>query len=79
MDLKTLLAVTSRGEMKRWGAWLDGEGRPFQDVLRRYAETTGIPLPEGDLPGKRLLRLCLNRAEAARNAQRSQRTWWRTA
>lgn len=62
-SLADLLALRSRGELKRWGAWLDGEGEGMRPALEAHARARGLD-PEG-LDGRRLLRLCLDRAEGA--------------
>lgn len=58
-----LLALRSRGEIRRWGAWLDGEGRGLRSIVVAEARRRGAAVPEGweELPGKRLLRACLAR------------------
>jgi DNA-directed RNA polymerase subunit RPC12/RpoP len=67
MDVPTLLSLQSRGEIKRWGAWLDGEGAPLRGRLLEAARARGAPLTEAceALDGKRLLRACLARAGEA--------------
>lgn len=62
-----LLAARSRGEIKRWGAFLDSEGRHLRTDLVVAARRGGVAVPDAALAhdGKRLLRLCLARADAA--------------
>jgi len=62
-----LLALESRGEVKRGGAWLDGEGRGLREALVAEARRRGADVPEALLegPGKLLLRACLDRAGEA--------------
>lgn len=62
MTADDLRKLKSRGDIKRWGAWLDGEGtelraRLVADVIARGEE------PEDD--GRRLLKQWLARADAA--------------
>jgi hypothetical protein len=67
MDVPTLLSLQSRGEIKRWGAWLDREGARVRESLLQAARARGVDLPEDctELDGKRLLRACLARAGEA--------------
>lgn len=67
VDVATLLAAESRGEVRRLGEWLDGEGRGQRAALVAAAVARGVVLPEEweELPGKKLLRLCLARADEA--------------
>ncbi|MFZ5480339.1 MAG: RNHCP domain-containing protein [Myxococcota bacterium] len=67
MDLATLLAARSRGEIKRWGAWLDRDGRDLRPRLVAAARARGADVPDDweSLDGKRLLRVCLARAGEA--------------
>ena len=62
-----LAAAGTRGDCKRLGAWLDGEGEPLRAPLLELARARGAALPEEALawPGKRLLRLCRGASEAA--------------
>lgn len=62
-----LLALRTRGEVKRWGAWLDGEGRGARAALVAAARARGAEVPDDweDLPGKQLLRACMARADDA--------------
>ena len=63
MTVAALLQLRSRGEIKRWGAWLDGEGQAVRAELVVYASARGVDV--ADLDGKRLLRACLDRAQVA--------------
>ena len=67
MDVHTLLTLRSRGDVKRAGAWLDGEGRGQRAALVEAARAGGADVPEDwpSLDGKRLLRACLARAAGA--------------
>lgn len=67
VNVATLLAARSRGEVRRLGAWLDGAGREHRPALAAAATARGVHLPDGweDLPGKKLLRLCLARDDEA--------------
>lgn len=67
MTVEQLLALRSRGAIKRAGVWLDGPGRSQREALARVAQARGARLDRdwGELPGKQLLRLCLARADAA--------------
>ncbi len=67
MDVPSLLALRSRGDVKRAGAWLDGPGRTHREALVTAARAAGADLPEdwATLDGKRLLRACLSRAAEA--------------
>ncbi len=70
MDVAGLLRLQSRGEIKRWGAWLDGEGSVHRPALLRLAVEQGAGLEEiAHLDGRRLLRLCLDRAVRAQVRQ----------
>ena len=61
-----LLALRSRGEVKRWGAWLDGEGAALREPLLAAARARGAVVDAAeDLDGKRLLRVCLDRTDEA--------------
>lgn len=62
-----LLALRARGEVKRWGAWLDGEGSDLRPALVAAARARGAQVPDdwATAPGKRLLRACLDRADEA--------------
>ncbi len=62
-----LLALRSRGDIKQWGAWLDGEGSAVRAALIDAARARGVDLPDdaASLEGKRLLRACLGRADDA--------------
>lgn len=62
-----LLALRSRGEIKQWGAWLDGEGREARPALIDAARARGVTLPEdaASMDGKRLLKACLGRSDEA--------------
>lgn len=61
------LAVRSRGELKAAAAWLDGPGRAHRAALAERARRAGAVLPDDweALDGKRLLRLALDRSDAA--------------
>ncbi len=65
MDIATLLSARSRGEVKRYGGWLDGEGRATRPILVAEAKKRGADVPDDweELDGKRLLRACLARAD----------------
>jgi hypothetical protein len=70
MDVAGLLALRSRGEVKRWGAWLDGDGCAVRPALVAAARAGGAVLPDDPealaaMDGRRLLRACLDRAEDA--------------
>lgn len=58
-----LLSARSRGEVRRWGEWLDGEGRGHRPALVAEARRRGVEPGEGweELPGKKLLKLCMAR------------------
>ena len=62
-----MLACRSRGEVGRWGAFLDGEGTQFRGPLISAAKRAGADLPDDAeaLSGKALLRACLSRTTAA--------------
>jgi DNA-directed RNA polymerase subunit RPC12/RpoP len=64
---QALLAARGRGEIKRWGDWLDGEGTAARGPLVAAARARGADVPEGweAWPGKRLLRACLDRSDDA--------------
>ncbi len=65
MDLAHLLQLRSRGEVKRWGAWLDqGAGQALRGELEARARSLGVDAP-ATLDGKRLLRASLDRAGPA--------------
>ncbi len=65
MDLARLLQLRSRGEVKRWGGWLDeAPGETLRGALVARARALGVEAPDA-LDGKRLLRACLDRAEQA--------------
>lgn len=64
MDVDGLLALRSRGDLKRWGAWLDGDGRMLRPVLEARVRAAGHDDVEG-MPGKKLLRLALDRSAGA--------------
>jgi DNA-directed RNA polymerase subunit RPC12/RpoP len=63
-----LLSLQSRGEIRRWGRWLDEEGAPTRAALVATARARGADVPDDweDLDGKRLLKACLDRSEDAR-------------
>jgi hypothetical protein len=67
VDVRTLLTLRSRGDVKRAGAWLDGEGRAARAALVEAARAGGAAVPQDweALDGKRLLRACLARADEA--------------
>ena len=66
MDVNGLLALRSRGELKRWGAWLDAGGAPLRAGLVAAARARGAVVEDGpDMDGKRLLRACLSRSDEA--------------
>lgn len=60
----------SRGELRRYGEWLDGPGRSARAELVAEARRKGIDVPEDweTLSGKRLIRICLGRSEDAQRA-----------
>lgn len=67
MTPEALLTLRARGAIKAAGAWLDAEGRATRPALVALARARGVPVPEdwAELPGKKLLRACLDRAAAA--------------
>lgn len=66
-SVQDLLSARSRGEIKQWGAFLDGDGRDLRVALVAAARGAGVALSEADLEldGRRLLRRCLARDEEA--------------
>lgn len=66
-----ILASTTRGQVRSWGEWLDGDGRDLRPALLAAARARGVDLPEdaAELGGKRLVRACLARGEAAREVR----------
>lgn len=56
-------AATSRGAIKRLGAWLDGPGRDLRDEVVQIGRGRGADLPPGAeaWPGKKLIRIALAR------------------
>jgi hypothetical protein len=70
MDVNGLLELRSRGEVKRWGAWLDAEGSALREPLVAAARARGAVVDDpAALDGRRLLRACLDRAEDAQVRQ----------
>lgn len=63
----TLLDARSRGEIKRWGAFLDEAELAFREDLVTAARARGAIIPDEALEyeGKHLLRACLDRTGAA--------------
>lgn len=57
------LGAKSRGEVKRWGAFLDGEGRRLRAAVVAEARRRGADLAEGEAgeSGRALLKRCLDR------------------
>ncbi len=66
-ELERLLELQGRGEIKRAGEWLD-QNPAQKPVLVALAAKKGVDLGEeaAELPGKKLLRLCMNREDGAR-------------
>lgn len=62
-----LLALRSRGEIRRGGEWLDAAGPDARAALVAAARKRGRAVPDDweTLDGRRLLRGCLARAEEA--------------
>ena len=67
MTVLELLALESRGAIKRAGAHLDGAGLEVRASLVAAARARGAQVPEEweALDGRRLLKACLARAETA--------------
>ncbi len=67
IHLDAVFESRSRGDIKRAGAWLDGEGRDQRAALVARAAARGAVIPEDwqEMPGKKLVRLCLARATEA--------------
>ncbi len=67
MTIEELLALDSRGAIKRGGAYLDAAGVEARAALVAAARARGAVVPESwaDLDGKRLLKACLDRAAGA--------------
>jgi hypothetical protein len=67
MTVQELLALDTRGAIKRAGAYLDGAGAEVRGALVAAARARGAEVPDSwqDLDGKRLLKACLARAEGA--------------
>ncbi len=67
MTLDELLLARTRGDIKRAGAWLEGQGADQRAALVARARARGVEIPAEweALPGKKLLRLCLARADDA--------------
>ena len=67
MDPTTLFGLRTRGEIKRGGAWLDGEGRAERAAVVQAARARGADVPEdwAEMDGRRLLRACLAREDEA--------------
>lgn len=65
-ELERLLKLQGRGEIKRAGQWLD-ENPAQKAALVALASKKGVELGEvaAELPGKKLLRLCMNREDDA--------------
>lgn len=71
LTVAELLDLRTRGDVKRGGAWLDEEGRELRAALVAAARAAGADVPDDweALPGKRLLRACLDRAGDAQVRQ----------
>lgn len=65
--LPPLSELQSRGEIKRWGEWLDREGHPQRASIIQAAALEGREIPDDweQLPGKKLLRKLLDRSQDA--------------
>jgi predicted RNA-binding Zn-ribbon protein involved in translation (DUF1610 family) len=65
--ISQVLRARSRGEVKRWGAWLDGPGHVDRAALVAAARKRGAEVPDDweSLDGRRLLKACLARADEA--------------
>jgi DNA-directed RNA polymerase subunit RPC12/RpoP len=61
-------AASSRGEVKRLGAWLDDQGQGLRPALLALAAAKGVVLDDETAqgPGKRLLKAALGREDDAR-------------
>ncbi len=65
MTLDELLALRSRGELKRWGEWLDTPaGAAVRAALVARLRTSRVDVGDA-LDGRRLLRAARDRADAA--------------
>lgn len=65
--VEALLALRARGEIRRWGDWLEGAGRSVAADLVAAARRKGADVPDNwqELPGKKLLKACLARSQAS--------------
>jgi RNHCP domain len=65
-EMERLLALQGRGEIKRAGEWLD-KNPAQKSALVALAAKKGVELDQdaAELPGKKLLRLCMNREDGA--------------